>query len=421
MTMPGFLRSAAFIGWHDFRQLLREREVLAWTFVMPLLFFWFIGTVTGGMAGAPDPDRPDALALRAPADAGFLLDELVTRLEGENFAVARPETDEQFRQYARRLTVPEPGESGAGFTDAVLAGEQVTVRFGRSGDGPGVQLDEVRVARAVYGLLADVVVAAADASGRGSSEAGGASSGESSEEDTAASAEGPATRITQADIRLVAEAPRSLTLVSRPAGERRLPPSGYEQSVPGILVFLILIMSLTGGSIQLVMEREQGLLRRLAATPISRGAIVLGKLSTRVALGLLQAVVGVLAGTYLFGLSWGQAPWMIALLLAAWTLFTATLGLVLGNLARSEAQMNGIGNVVGMALAALGGCWWPIEITPDWMQSLAMLLPTGWAMDALHRMISFGYGGAAALPHLAAILTASAVLGWAGARTFRFQ
>jgi ABC-type multidrug transport system permease subunit len=83
--------------------------------------------------------------------------------------------------------------------------------------------------------------------------------------------------------------------------------------------------------------------------------------------------------------------------------------------------MNGVGNVVGMGLAALGGCWWPIEITPAWMQSLAIALPTGWAMDALHRLISFGYGGTAALPHLAAILIASAILGWLGARTFRFQ
>lgn len=397
--MPGFFRSATFIAWHDFRALLREREVLAWTFVMPILFFWFIGTVTGGMSGNTDPDRRDNLALRAPAGAGFLLDELVTRLEAENFAVVRAETDEEFQQYARRLTVPAtvpgPDESAASFTEAVLAGQQQTLRFGRSGDGPGVQLDQVRVARAVYGLLADVVVAAAEA--------------------------GVDTPVTQADIRIVAETPRTLTLVARPAGERREPPTGYEQSVPGMMVFLIMIMALAGGSVQLVIEREQGLLRRLAATPIPRGAIVLGKLVRRVGLGLLQALVGVLAGTYLFGLDWGNAPWMIALLLAAWVIFASTLGLVLGNLARSEAQMNGIGNVVSMGLGALGGCWWPIEITPDWMQSFAMLLPTGWAMDGLHRMISFGYGGAAALPHLAAILTAAAVLGWLGARTFRFQ
>jgi hypothetical protein len=40
-------------------------------------------------------------------------------------------------------------------------------------------------------------------------------------------------------------------------------------------------------------------------------------------------------------------------------------------------------------VAALGG-WWPSEITPDWMQLLQKVLPSGWAMGAMHRLISFG-------------------------------
>ena len=73
-----------------------------------------------------------------------------------------------------------------------------------------------------------------------------------------------------------------------------------------------------------------------------------------------------------------------------------------------------------MILAALGGCWWPIEITPPWMQSLALVLPTGWTMDALHKLVNFGYGAEAAAPHVA--LAASAmVCGWGGAKIFRYS
>ena len=67
-------------------------------------------------------------------------------------------------------------------------------------------------------------------------------------------------------------------------------------------------------------------------------------------------------------------------------------------------------------LAALGGCWWPIEITPAWMQKLALALPTGWAMDAMHKLVNFGDGAAAALPHVAVMLTSALVIGWIGAR-----
>ena len=55
------------------------------------------------------------------------------------------------------------------------------------------------------------------------------------------------------------------------------------------------------------------------------------------------------------------------------------------------------------------------------MQSLQLLLPSGWAMDAMHRLISFGQGAGAALPHLAGLLAVALVAGALGARTFRYQ
>jgi ABC-type multidrug transport system permease subunit len=45
-----------------------------------------------------------------------------------------------------------------------------------------------------------------------------------------------------------------------------------------------------------------------------------------------------------------------------------------------------------MGMAALGGCWWPIEVVSPALQKAALLFPTGWAMRALHGVISFGEG-----------------------------
>ena len=59
--------------------------------------------------------------------------------------------------------------------------------------------------------------------------------------------------------------------------------------------------------------------------------------------------------------------------------------------------------MVSMLLAALGGCWWPIEITPEWMQQLALFLPTGWVMDALHKLMYFGGDLASVLNHQLAL------------------
>ena len=87
-----------------------EREVWVWVFCMPLVFFYFIGTITGG-AGGSQPDGNDKIAVRVPDDAGFLFDQIQRRLEENDFEVVRADDDETFNKYTRRLTVP------AGFTE----------------------------------------------------------------------------------------------------------------------------------------------------------------------------------------------------------------------------------------------------------------------------------------------------------------
>lgn len=386
------MRSVWFIARMDVAHQLRQRETLVWLFVMPIVFSYFIGTVTGG---GPDPSgsraRPHQLALRAPADGGFLVDDLVRRLEAQNFAVTRPASDEAFERATRRLTVPAPS-NGKTFTGAVLAGERQTLIYRSRSEGPSANFDRIRLARAAYGLVADIAIAA---------------------EET--------TTMDAAALRRVSERPRLVTLEVSTAGRRVRVPSGYEQTVPGTLVMFTMLILLTNGAILLVIERERGLLRRLAATPISRSAVVSGKWLARMALGFVQIAFAMLAGTVLFDMAWGRALPMVIVVLIAWAAFNASLALLLGNLARTAAQMSGIGVLTTLVLAALGGCWWPIEITPDWMQTFALFLPTGWAMDAMHKLISFGYGAAAAAPHVLGLAVAALGVGAAGVRTFRYQ
>lgn len=432
--MPPLLRQAWFVGRKDLFHMLSEKETLLWVFVMPILFFYFIGTVTGG-GGLPgdDEDRPDTVALRivgpdgatpSQRDPGFLLDEIVRRLEAENFRVVWPDSPEEFDRHVRRLTVVEPileeetepadGGAGsrepregaasgepregagpgslAGLTERVLAGHAATFRFDSRSSGPAASFDELRVARAVYGVLADLAVVA---------EEGGAPSPD-------------------AFVALRA-APRPLALRVESAGRLEAPPRGFAQTVPGTMVMFTMLVLLTSGSITLVVERRQGLLRRLASTPISPGSVVLGKWGSRMALGLVQIGFAMAAGRVLFGVGWGDELGMVFLVVASWAALNASLAILLGNLARTEAQMVGIGVLASMVLAALGGAWWPIEITPRWMQRFALFLPTGWAMDALHKLVNFGYAAPVAAPHVAAMLAAALALGWAGARTFRYQ
>jgi ABC-type multidrug transport system permease subunit len=143
---------------------------------------------------------------------------------------------------------------------------------------------------------------------------------------------------------------------------------------------------------------------------MSRTEVVAGKWGGRMILATVQVGAALCIGTWLFSMDWGPDLAMILFVLAAWAGFCASAGLLVGSLATTEAQAGGLGVLAANTLAALGGCWWPIEVTPPWMQTLQNFTPTGWTMDAMHKLISFQSGAASALPQLAIIIVATLVV-----------
>ncbi len=377
-------QDALFIARKDVKYVLRAKETILWVFVMPIVFFYFIGTATGGYRQGSAAKTK--LGIRAGGSSGFLFDQFVRRLEERNYDVIRVDSDSLLARYARRLTVP------AGFTDSLLARKPITLRFTRREDGMGFDYDAIRIRRAMYTTLADVIVSAHSG-----------------------------TAPTNAAIERLNAMPRALRLEVTPAGKRRIVPSGFEQTIPGIMVMFVILVMTTSGAILLVIERRQGLLKRLACTPIARTSVVTGKWSGKLVLGIVQMAFAMVSGTVLFKMQWGpNLPAVIAVMLFYGGLM-ASVGILLGSLARTEGQAAAIGVISSNVLAALGGCWWPIEVTPVWMQRLQIFLPTGWAMNALHKLISFGAPPTAVVPHLLAMAAGAIAVLWVSSRVFRFE
>jgi len=377
---------------HDLRIALADRSSLVWLFVMPVVFMYFIGTITGGFSGPSQAKKP-VLGVVVEGQHDSIERWLLERL-GEEFDVIVYDAGGQaertqapaLESLARRLVIP----AGAG--EQVLAGQQVTLRLEPSASQLGGSFDEVRVRRAVYRTLGDVILA-------------------DLEHDV----------IDTTALAAVAGQAQAVTLRTELAGERVDPPSGFAQAVPGILVFLTIIVVLTTGTVQLVNERRQGLLRRLASAPIDRRRIVLGKWMARLALAVVQIGFAMLAGSILFSYDWTGQLLMVLVVLLAWAGVCASAALLIGCLVATESQATAIGVIGGNLLAALGGCWWPIEITPAWMQGLQQLLPTGWTMNALHKLITFGYGPSSVMGEVLALMTLGLILAVLAARWFRFQ
>lgn len=382
------MRNILFIAWQDVRNWLRDGSTLLWLFLMPPIFFYFIGTVTGGFSAGTSGDQATPITVIAEAP-GFLKDQVDLRLVDNDFApewAATPPSAGEGDPPARTLTFD------ANASALLLAGEPVTASFDTRANSLTREFEEIRIQRALYTVLADIVVAEATA--------------------------GP---LSAAALASVNDAPRVWQLDVAPAGERQVVPSGFQQAVPGMLVMFTLLVLLTSSGTLLVQERTQGLLRRLASAPISRGEVVAGKWQGRIVLAGIQIAVALVFGTYLFRMDWGPDLGMVIVVLLAWGGFCASAGLWLGSVARTEAQAAGIGVLTANLLAALGGCWWPIEVAPAWMQFIQKLIPTGWTMDALHKLISFQAGAASVIPNVLLLIAATAAIGGLAARRFRYQ
>jgi len=171
--------------------------------------------------------------------------------------------------------------------------------------------------------------------------------------------------------------------------DRTAIPLGATQSSPGMLVMYALFFTFGGGA-SLLVERDEGTLRRLLVMPLNKSTMITGKLLGIYSGALIQMAIMIVFGQYLFGVNWGQSLPALTLLLLAYGFTSTALGLMVAALVKTAAQANAAGTISIMALASLGGAWWPIEITPDWMQQLSLAFPTGWAMRGFHDIITRG-------------------------------
>lgn len=72
--------------------------------------------------------------------------------------------------------------------------------------------------------------------------------------------------------------------------------------------------------------------------------------------------------------------------LLIFSFFAVSFGFFIGQLKVSENVSNAIGNVMGLALSALGGGWVSAELFPDTLQRLAHFIPSYWMSDVVSRV-----------------------------------
>ena len=157
---------------------------------------------------------------------------------------------------------------------------------------------------------------------------------------------------------------------------------------PGIMAQSALFIAIFFG-IQIIWERDAGVLTKLLATPTPRAALVTGKAFAAGIRAASQVVIVLLLSAILrIGLNWNPLHLLAALLLVVvGSAFFSMLSVTLAGLVLSRDRLMGIGQALTMPLFFASNALYPTHLMPGWLQVLSKINPLSYEVDGLRGVL----------------------------------
>jgi ABC-2 type transport system permease protein len=401
------MRKIAAIAWKDTLIRFSSRSEILFFFLLPIVFTFILGRSTPG--GESSGDNRILLPV-VDEDKSALSAELLAALADSEVvrpvALAPAEALEQLEDedVPAILTIP------AGFEVALLGGKAIALHLRQAPNNSNSIVVEQAI-QAAIGPVSQALTAASVSVGEAEQRQPFA---------TEAERQAYFSQSLAVAQELTRSAPERIQ-VTQPAAtvvEDNTFNMAAHQSAGQLVTWVFIPLLATSGF--LAFERTKGTLRRLITTPTASGTFLLGVITGQLGAGLAQMLLLVGFGTLVMGVNWGQSPVALLLMMLAFGLASVALGTMLGTFVKTDDQASSISIMFGMTMALLGGCWFPLELFPEFARTAAQALPTTWAMQGFTDLVIRGQGLAEIVPE-AAVLTAFAALFFAiGAWRFRY-
>jgi ABC-2 type transport system permease protein len=196
--------------------------------------------------------------------------------------------------------------------------------------------------------------------------------------------------------------------------------SGFAQASAGMIVQFAVFGLITSAMI-LVLERKNKVLQRLLTTPIRRTEVIAGHTLAMFLVVFVQEVILVLLGQYAFGVNYLRQPGATLLMMLGLALWAASLGLLIGAISQKEDQVIVLSLIAMFVFAAMGGAWFPLEVTGKTFAAIGHIMPTAWAMDGFQNIIMRGLSFSSVLVPAGILAVYSALFFALAVWRFRFE
>jgi ABC-2 type transport system permease protein len=157
---------------------------------------------------------------------------------------------------------------------------------------------------------------------------------------------------------------------------------------PGILAQSALFIAIFYG-IQIIWDRDAGVLTKLMVTPTPRSALISGKAFAAGVRSLIQGVVIVIIAAIL-GVALTANPLKLAaaaIILVLGTAFFSCLSMSIAGFALARDRLMGIGQAITMPLFFSSSALYPAQVMPGWLQAISKVNPLTYQVEALRGLL----------------------------------
>ncbi|HKT38073.1 MAG TPA: ABC transporter permease [Ktedonobacterales bacterium] len=338
----------------NMKEFIRDRAAMFWTLAFPILFIVLFGAI---FSGGGSVNYTVGLVNEDNGPVGAQLESTFKSLKVFTIKTGA-ESDElsNLRQGRRDMVIVIP----AGLSDAVQAGHTATVQMYND---PSKNQTDAGVEQSIVQQVLSEFNAA----------------------------------------HIQAVPPLTLNTISVTARNLR----SIDFLMPGILAMSLMQLGLFATATPLVQLRQEGVLRRLGATPLPRWQLLIGQILFRLTIGFVQAalIVGLSVAAFNVQIQGNMLALAGLVLLGALT-FVA-IGYLIAAIARSVESASGISSAVNFPMMFLSGIFFPLAFLPAFLAPIVRAMPLTYLADAV-RQVSIG-----SVPDFPMWIDLAVLAGWA--------
>jgi len=196
--------------------------------------------------------------------------------------------------------------------------------------------------------------------------------------------------------------------------------NGFAHSFAGMGLQFMLFAAINL-AIELLLERQRGLWKRLRSAPISKSTLLGAKIASSTAISSMVLFVSFAFAIFLWHVRIdGSVAGFVAIAIAT-SLMAGSYGLLIASLGKTPNTARGASTFATLLMVMLGGAWVPTFIFPRWLQRMTVVVPTRWAVDGFDAMTWRGLGLDAAVMPIIVLLGFSLAFAAIAIARFRWE